>query len=171
MHGNIFYRCSAGGFGSIQIHGGKDNKVSQNLFVDCRTSISFQPWGDKRWRVVAAQSFHSSEIDSALYLSRYPELALLAESHDSNTICNNVNYLCGRFLRGDSSRNKLIDNIITNEDPGFTDAMHGIFSLPKNAPILKRGKFLPILFYKIGLYCDEFRNALPTQVIRKARAE
>jgi len=30
-------------FGAIQIHGGKDNQVENNLFVDCNAAISFSP--------------------------------------------------------------------------------------------------------------------------------
>ncbi len=176
VEGNVFFHCATGkaGFGAIQIHGGKDNTVTHNIFVNCRTAVSFVPWDDKSWRdftALAGHSLRSPEIDSALYRSRYPELARLNEDHDVNMICNNLVYLCGEFLRRDSGRNTLIDNIITNDDPGFTDATNGIFNLAGNAPILRRTGFLPVPFEKIGLYSDGFRTALPIRAVGKARAE
>jgi hypothetical protein len=171
VYGNVFYRCATGGFGGVQIFGGKDNIVNRNLFVECKTAISNQPWGNKRWREFLVQSLLSPEIDTTLYLSRYKELARLGEDHDMNLICNNLIYKCGEPIRQEGGCNKLVDNVVTQEDPGFTDAMHGIFSLPQNASILKRGEFLQIPFCKIGLYRDGFRNTVPSQAIKKARAE
>jgi hypothetical protein len=173
IQGNVFYRCGAGrlGFGGVQIHGGKDNVLSNNLFVDCRTAISFSPWGDQRWRAFTARSLEAAEIDQALYLSRYPELARLAEDHDANLICSNLVYNCGEFLRRDARRNKLVENTVTQANPGFADAVRGVFSFSRNAAALSRARFQPIPFDQIGLYRDEFRKTLPTQAVRDARAE
>ncbi len=166
--GNVFFRCGTGraGFGGIQIHGGKDNIVSGNLFADCRTAISFSAWGDQRWRAFTSRSLESQEIDAALYGARYPELARLAEDHDVNLVCSNLVYKCDEFLRRDSGRNKLVDNIVTQANPGFTDAARGIFRPAKNTPVQVRA----IPFDQIGLYRDEFRLALPTRAISEARA-
>lgn len=49
IHGNLFERCGAVIFGGVQIHGGKDNLVDGNLFLDCFAGVSFSRWGDKRW--------------------------------------------------------------------------------------------------------------------------
>ncbi len=49
IYGNVFYRCAGGKFGGVQIHGGKDNIVDNNLFIDCKYAISFSPWGQARW--------------------------------------------------------------------------------------------------------------------------
>jgi hypothetical protein len=50
IYGNVFERCSAGklGFGGVQIHGGKDNVVENNLFIECAAMVSCSPWDDKR---------------------------------------------------------------------------------------------------------------------------
>ena len=52
IYGNLFYRASAGklGFGGVQIHGGKDNILDNNVFVDCESAISLSPWSSQRWQ-------------------------------------------------------------------------------------------------------------------------
>ena len=55
VHGNVFERCGAVQFGGVQIHGGKENVVDNNLFVDCFAGLSFSRWGEKRWRESIAQ--------------------------------------------------------------------------------------------------------------------
>ena len=62
VHGNVFYRCGAGraGFGGEQIHGGKDNIVSNNIFAGSRTAISFSPYGEKRWAITRRKRWTGS---------------------------------------------------------------------------------------------------------------
>ena len=42
LFGNIFEHCSAGkiGFGGVQIHGGKENVIENNVFSDCAAALS-----------------------------------------------------------------------------------------------------------------------------------
>ncbi len=74
IQGNIFERCSAGklGFGGVQIHGGKDNRVENNLFVDCMAMISCSPWGEQRWQEFVKPALDNKEIERELYLKQYP---------------------------------------------------------------------------------------------------
>lgn len=106
IHGNIFERCGALHFGGVQIHGGKDNVVTNNLFYDCFAAISFSPWGEKRWTdqlesaVIRKKIFEDVDIRSELYQSRYPELSQLAVNPDVNTLKNNLIVDCEHdFLR------------------------------------------------------------------------
>ena len=55
IYGNVFARCSDGNFGGVQIHGGKDNWVENNLFVDCHFGISLSQWSDERWEQFLAE--------------------------------------------------------------------------------------------------------------------
>ncbi len=168
VFGNVFYRCSAGqlGFGGVQIHGGKENLVDNNIFVDCAAAISFSPWGEARWQQFTHNALDSPEIDKSLYLRRYPRLAKLAEDYDVNTVSHNLVYRCEEFLRRDRGRTRAIDNFIADEDPGFADAARGNFRLDANAV----PGFQPIPFDKIGLYRDALRPKLPSKVIAQARA-
>jgi hypothetical protein len=65
IYGNVFYRAASGaqGFGGVQIHGGKDNILDNNLFVDCAVAVSFSPWDQKRWSEFAAKSMADRGID------------------------------------------------------------------------------------------------------------
>jgi len=163
VYGNVFEHCSAGrlGFGGVQIHGGKDNVVDNNVFVDCMAAISFSPWGDAHWRASVGKALDAPEIDKSVYLARYPELARLSEDHDVNTVTRSLVVRCGQFLRRDSGRVRLAENLVTAEDPGFVDAARGDFRLKDGSPALERIGLRPIPFDEIGLYRDEFRKELP----------
>ncbi len=172
LYGNVFYRCAAGrlGFGGIQIHGGKENMVDNNVFVDCTAAISFSPWGEARWKQTTANALQSPEIDRPLYLKRYPRLARLSEDHDVNTVSRSLVYRCDQFLLRDRGRTRLMDNLVTAEDPGFADAKSGIFQLNNDAAMSGRIGFRPIPFGEIGLYRDAYRTALPADAVAEARA-
>ncbi|MBM3892578.1 MAG: right-handed parallel beta-helix repeat-containing protein, partial [Verrucomicrobia bacterium] len=101
IHGNVFWRCSEALFGGVQIHGGKDNIVDNNLFVDCKQAISFSPWGQKRWEQfltepMAAGALKQVDITQPPYSTRYPELATLREKADANHIWRNLAVRCGK---------------------------------------------------------------------------
>ena len=168
VFGNVFYRCSAGrlGFGGVQIHGGKENLVDNNVFVDCAAAVSFSPWSEARWKQFIRDALDSPEIDKSLYLRRYPRLARLAEDHNVNTVSHNLVYRCTEFLRRDRGQNRAADNFIVSEDPGFADTAYGDFQLQDDAV----PGFRPIPFDEIGLYRDALRTELPAQVIAEARA-
>ncbi|MCC6486945.1 MAG: right-handed parallel beta-helix repeat-containing protein, partial [Candidatus Hydrogenedentes bacterium] len=146
IYGNVFYRASAGrtGFGGVQIHGGKDNVIDNNLFFDCMAAISFSSWGDARWRKFVADAMAVSDIDPALYTTRYPELGRLTEDHDVNRVSRNLIINCEEFLRRDSGSNVVVDNVtLTVEEPS------GIRSL---LPLMTEHGLDPIPFDEMGLY-------------------
>lgn len=96
IYGNRFERASRGNFGGVQIHGGKDNRVEWNLFVDCRIAVSFSPWEQARWeqflqgdelRPLLHETF---DIRSPAALAKYPALTTLPESANANLVERNV---------------------------------------------------------------------------------
>lgn len=98
VHGNVFERCGAVIFGGVQIHGGKDNLIDNNLFIDCFAGVSFSRWGEKRW-LEAIERFRP-QAAAAIYAVRYPELANLTTGADVNDLSRNVFVRCGRiYLR------------------------------------------------------------------------
>ena len=155
IYGNIFERCSAGklGFGGVQIHGGKDNIVDNNLFIDCAAAISFSPWDQKRWRDFVAPALSDKAIDKALYLGRYPALAWLAENPNANALYRNVAVRCGELFRRPPRNIQDLDNSMVAE---------GDSTLRPDNPLLNRPGFAPIPVQEIGLYADAFRK-LPGQ--------
>ena len=80
IYGNLFRDCSTGLFGGVQLHGGKDDMVVNNLFVNCKYAISFSPWGPKRWREFLdspklQEMLHQVvDIDRPPYSTKYPAL-------------------------------------------------------------------------------------------------
>ena len=166
IYGNVFFRSSSGkaGFGGVQIHGGKDNIIDNNLFVDCTTAVSFSPWGPKRWAEHTAKYTAPPDIDQQLYRRRYPALARLTEDPDANTICRSLVCGCGEFLRRDRGRSLVCDNLST-DDAGFVDRKAGDFSLRQ-----KNAALAPIPFAEMGLYRDAFRRQLPDRLVRESRA-
>ena len=172
VYGNVFYRASSGriGFGGVQIHGGKDNIVDNNLFIDCWAAISFSPWGQARWQSRVAGALDQPDIDKALYLRRYPELAQLSENHDRNWIYRNMAYRCGTFLHRNARWSAVGQNVVVDQNPGIEQREPGTFRLKSDGAIWKEIGFRPIPLDRIGLYRDRFRRALPEQCVRQGRA-
>jgi hypothetical protein len=168
IYGNIFYRCAEGLFGGVQIHGGKENVVENNLFIGCQGAVSFSSWGDKRWREFLASPISvrrlTQEVDihQPPFSTRYPNLARLEEDHDHNFIWRNLVFDCRQFLMRDPGLNDTMDNYLASADPGFANALQGNFRLPDKATIYDRFSLRPIPVDAIGLYPDP-RRAVPPQ--------
>jgi hypothetical protein len=165
IYGNIFYRASAGkaGFGGVQIHGGKDNIIDNNIFADCRTAISFSPWDQKRWKEYAAKWLDAPAVDRDLYLAKYPELATLLDDINRNTVARSIVVQCHEFLRRNHKQVRNVDNLAASDNPGFRDLAHGDFHLPENLEPVAQIGFRPIPVDEIGMYTDAFRKELPAQ--------
>lgn len=170
VYGNVFYRSAGGRFGGVQIHGGKDNVVDNNLFIDCKYALSFSPWGNARWlerlardSTKAAVSRGGVDVTAPPHSTRYPDLAHVIENPDRNFIRRNLAIDCGDFSVRDRGVNELMDNHIFVGDPGFADPSKRNFMLPENSPIYDRFGFRPIPFQEIGLYQDEFRATWPVE--------
>lgn len=117
IFGNIFERTGSVIFGGVQIHGGKDNLVENNLFYNCLAAVSFSRWGEKRWHkeldtlAIKTKIYKDVDIRSPQYLSRYPELKTIRENADVNTVKNNLIVDCkNQFLRNKMGVQVLVDN-------------------------------------------------------------
>ncbi|HYG36780.1 MAG TPA: right-handed parallel beta-helix repeat-containing protein [Clostridia bacterium] len=153
IYGNIFERCSAGktGFGGVQIHGGKDNIVDNNLFLDCAAAISLTPWDQNRWKDFVKSALSNNAINQELYLKRYPALNTLAENANTNHVYRNLIVHCGEFLRRAPKTIELVDNTILAE---------GKCTLRDDDALLNRPGFARIPVENIGLYKDGFRKSV-----------
>lgn len=151
IYGNIFEHCSAGklGFGGIQIHGGKENVVDNNVFIDCAAALSFSAWDTKRWREFVAHSLEAPEIDRNLYLQRYPSLAVLSENPNVNTVSSNLMVRCGEMLRRAPKSIRSVGNVAVQAGE--------INGQPDN-PLFNHPGFARIPVEKIGLYRDSLRK-------------
>jgi len=167
VYGNVFLRCSHAQFGAVQVHGGKENVVENNLFVDCRYGISFSGWGPDRWQQFLASpevvKATTQDVDAAQppYSTRYPALAHLADNEGVSMIWRNVVVNCGDFLTRDRGIQDQMDNSVSVEDPGFADPKALDYGLSPDSPLLRGSGFGPIPFAEIGLYQDELRASWP----------
>jgi len=171
VYGNIFRRCATGktGFGAIQIHGGKDNLLDNNLFVDCASAVSFTPWSEAHWRDFTKGQATSADLDPALYAARYPGFLPFDAGLNTNSLWRNWIVNCDEFLRRDRGATRLLDNVQTKETSAFADAANGDFTLRPGAADQGPPGFAPIPFAEIGLYPDAWRKTLPTELIRAMR--
>jgi hypothetical protein len=151
IHGNIFERCSAGklGFGGVQIHGGKDNRVEDNLFVDCMAMVSCSPWDAKRWQEFVKPALDSPEIDRGLYLQKYPELARLMEDANLNHVRNNRTLRCEELCRR-APKNLDATNNIKMGDMEWT--------LKPGQPLFSQPGLEKIPIQEMGIYADPWRS-------------
>jgi hypothetical protein len=157
VHGNIFQRCSTGRthFGGVQIHGGKENVVQSNLFVNTGAAISFTPWGEKRWREFVAKSLSAPAIDRQLYLKRYPALAELTERHDVNAVRGNVALRCDTLFLRPPAGTEAADNREFPQGTEFPERPDG--RLIWSAADAEKLGVGDIPFDSIGLYEDPSR--------------
>lgn len=129
IYGNIFERCGAAMFGGVQIHGGKDNMVENNLFFECLAAVTFHRWGEERWHkeldtlAIRKKIFEEVDILSPQYQSKYPELKTIRENADVNTVKNNLIVDCkNQFLRNKMGVQILINNPVLQSDGKTAEA-------------------------------------------------
>ncbi len=185
IYGNVFFRASGGQFGGVQIHGGKDNVVDGNLFIDCRYAVSFSPWGDRRWLENLDKNFGARarekgfDPDSEIYREKYPNLADLKKNADRNFITRNAAIGCDTFARN-SRRNVMLENVklpwmpdLFEETRGITETtdIHRVpaearkirrrLTVPEDSPLYGLLGIDPIPMRQIGLFEDNFRKEIP----------
>ncbi len=172
IYGNIFRHCASGrlGFGGVQIHGGKENVLDNNLFVDCAAAVSFSPWGEATWRERTAGALDAPGIDRALYVSRYPDLARLDEDRNVNQLWRNLVIGSGEFLRRNAGGARLISNVATNHVPtAFPNADRGVFGFEAAGSLAALAGLKPLPFDQMGLFRDDYRRELPDASIAGLR--
>ncbi len=121
VYGNIFEHCGSVIFGGVQIHGGKDNTVENNLFYDCNAAVSFTPWGPDRWSAFVdrpeVQTMLKENIDPILYRKRYPEMREDIKSHaDRNFVRNNLAVRCPQLFLRENGSNVLENNTLLENE-------------------------------------------------------
>ena len=149
VYGNIFERCGAVNFGGVQIHGGKENLVEGNIFVDCLAGLSFSRWDEKRW-LESIERF-LPQAGKPPYASRYPELADLKTNANVNLICRNIFARCGSTFLRDGQVQKTVLNAVTDQPPKEAQVATGRRSLD-NVALFRPLLFEPIPVDEMGPY-------------------
>jgi hypothetical protein len=170
MISNIFYKVAR----AVQIGGGRDNKVENNLFIDCEQALNVDAramgWAhymSNRWIIEQKEKGTISGIayDQPPYSKRYPALANIFEgtpqAPEGNSIRKNISW-GGKW---DNIQKRALpyidiaDNMV-EIDPLFMDIDKGDFRLKENSPAFEFG-FKEIPSGKIGLYKSNTRASWP----------
>ncbi|HNY87537.1 MAG TPA: right-handed parallel beta-helix repeat-containing protein, partial [Candidatus Hydrogenedentes bacterium] len=158
VHGNVFLRAAGGNFGAVFVHGGHNNRVYNNIFVDCKAAMRHVRWDDATWTewitgdLWKERLLKEVDISRSPYKERYPELTGFFEFHGAkraNYSARNVAVRCPMLLDGDWEEE---DNLSTDKDPGFVDAAAMNFQLRDDSEVFARIRgFERIPFERIGL--------------------
>lgn len=171
IYGNIFYHSSAGAFGGVQIHGGKDNLIENCIFANCRMGISCSPWTKEHWLNFIKDALDNPSIDKELYLNRYPYLANLLEDNNKNIAKKNLFYNCRQLVARKPPNFIDENNLEINNKDLFPKIDEGNFSINTESLQTQNFNFDLIPFEKIGLYIDKYRKELPTQLLKESRTQ
>lgn len=100
VYGNVFERCGGGGwsggggFGAVQINGGRDNRIFCNVFYDCPWAVSGGAFQGERWNRAFAEGrrqFSEVDLDNPAYAARYPLMrAHAGEAEGVNYVERNI---------------------------------------------------------------------------------
>ncbi|MDO4586068.1 MAG: beta-propeller fold lactonase family protein [Planctomycetia bacterium] len=155
IYGNVFERCGAVQFGAVQIHGGKDNRVENNVFLDCFAAVSFSRWGDRYLKAmqgspesldkstVSKKIYEDVDIRSPLWQEKYPELKGVFENPDVNVIKNNLIVGCQNLFLRDGGVQDASNNVeLTLENPTVLSIL--------NSDLLEKNGLKPIPFDQFG---------------------
>jgi parallel beta helix pectate lyase-like protein len=158
VFGNVFYKAAGGNFGAVFMHGGHDNLVDNNIFIECKAAMRQASWNDDRWRkALAADDYQNKlvrdvDISKPPYVDRYPALKGFMDYQGGprlNYAKRNVIVKCGIVATG----NWMNENtLVLDHDPGFIDAAAMNFGLKEDSLVYSQIKgFQAIPFEKIGL--------------------
>ncbi|MBE0536588.1 MAG: right-handed parallel beta-helix repeat-containing protein, partial [Phycisphaerae bacterium] len=170
IHGNVFYK--AGSLCAVNVGGGRDNIITNNVFVDCANGALIDARGlgwakghiakDGDWRMY--RKLADVKHDQPPYSTRYPELARILDEDPAaprgNVVARNIS-VGGRLLNLLNGQEALmtVEDNFAEGDPLFVDKAKLNFALRDDSPAYKTG-FEKIPFDKIGLYADEFRTSV-----------
>ena len=168
--GNVFHRVRRAAF----IGGGRDNLVSNNIFVECDPAVHVDSRGTRRitWKAGLSSSWDlQAKIERYKYTTppwstRYPRLARIMGEQPAlpmgNVIEHNLAWKCGKWLNLSGTEAKVLtvrDNV-TDQDPRFGSGLNERFQPAKDSPVWKTG-FQRIPTERIGLDENAARKAIP----------
>ncbi len=171
IFGNVFHDVTRAAY----IGGGHDNRIENNLFVDCRPAVHVDSrglgWAHK-WPASWVREIKDKGTLSGIrfnrppYSDRYPELAKILDREPAaptgSLIARNVQF-GGKWDEVDKKAAPFVtfqDNLL-GVDPHLVDAAKGNFQLRNDSPAFKLG-FKRIPVERIGLIKNAERAARTT---------
>lgn len=120
IYGNLFENCGSVEFGAVQIHGGSENSIEDNVFYGCKYAVSFTQYGKELWQEtyerIYDQMYGKVNIESPEYLLRYPEIREFGKNIDVNIIRNNLIVDCGEKYFHDNGEQIESNNVEIKSD-------------------------------------------------------
>jgi hypothetical protein len=151
VYSNIFKNCSGGTFGAIQMHGGSNNTIWNNLIYQCNAGISFTTMNDERWNRVTKRHIEFFEENRFAYITRYPELVELSKEMKKNAFIQNILIECNHTTLRMPPSIQLENNLKIDENKKFPNLEEDGYSLKNINVGENKIKFEPIPYEKIGL--------------------
>ena len=154
IYGNVFENCGSVEFGAIQIHGGSENYVEDNLFYKCKYAVSFTPYGAQLWKETydSIQDILYKDVNilSDKYLLKYPEIREFGKNIDKNIIRNNMIYGCQEVFFNDGGIQITGNNVVCEDDGRSVEQMcsaqtlhpYGILTIPLAEMGIRHNKWL-----------------------------
>lgn len=96
VYGNYFENCSHGHFGAVQMNGGRNNTVDNNVFVNCPKGVTIGRWPQNRWEAYFQRPevvrYRTKDVDVTQppYSTKYPGIADLPKMGLVNWLTRNV---------------------------------------------------------------------------------
>lgn len=166
ISGNIFYKVAT----PILIGGGRDNTMTNNMFIDCDKAFHIDARGlgwAKAVGVFATKELIDLNYKQPPWSTRYPELLTILEDEPlapkGNVMARNI---CWGGAWGWTEDKALplvrFENNLENADPRFAGTPPKDYRLRGDSPALKMG-FRQIPFDRIGVYRDPLRASWPVE--------
>ena len=151
---NYFENCSFGHFGCVQMNGGRNNTVDNNVFVNSPKGVSVGQWGEDRWHSYFKRKnvewWTKEETPIALppYSEKYPGIAQLPEMGAVNYLTRNVVVGPGRLFTGSQKTvtyaNRAFDAMPSAarlaEEPSFRPLPPESALGPRDVPSFRRAR-------------------------------
>lgn len=118
VYGNLFDNCSYGHFGAVQMNGGRNNTVDNNVVINCRKGFSLGQWGNDRWSHYVANRTKRDDacITNAASIARYPYQKDLVTFPPVNYVTRNVIIGADSFRSGFAAcANRVFDEMPTKD--------------------------------------------------------
>lgn len=169
---NLFYDVAT----AILIGGGRDNPMTNNMFINCRRAFSIDARGlgwAKGVGVFATKELIDLNYQQPPWSVKYPELLNILQDEPlapkGNVMARNI---CWGGDWGWTEPKaapgvKFEDNLI-GVDPKFAGQVPADFRLADDSPAYKLG-FRPIPFDKIGVYQSDDRASWPVEPENRVR--
>ncbi|OGV62638.1 MAG: hypothetical protein A3K19_08635 [Lentisphaerae bacterium RIFOXYB12_FULL_65_16] len=165
---NIFYDVA----GPILIGGGRDNPITNNMFINCPKAFSIDARGlgwAKGVGTFATKELHDLNYQQPPWSTKYPELLNILSDEPlapkGNVVARSVCW-GGKWGWTEGKAVPLVkfENNLIDEDPRFVGKPPADFRLKDDSPAMKLG-FRQIPFREIGLYASPDRASWPVRTV------